>query len=177
MCKTILSDNIHILGILHVSPQAMKRNLQKPEMLSHLYGKKSSSPSVWHLKSERASDSLFVSLGKVLNYMQLMLCRIFFLNCLIYEVIQGVHSSHRFTGRFSMGHELLLSKKEDCSEEETGKPEPISRQNSISHCSITADCVEHFCNILRSIWQCSLVRNAHNNTSWHQKLLFVVFFQ
>lgn len=85
-----------------------------------------------------------------------MLCRIFSLNHLICEVIQGVHSFHCFTRHFSVGHELLLSEEEDCSEEETGKQEePISRESGISHCSISADCVGHFCNVLRSIWQCS----------------------
>lgn len=102
-----------------------------------------------------------------------MLCRINQLNHLIYEVSQGVHSFTQFSHwHFSMGDQLFLSKKEDCSEEDTGKQEEtISRRSS-------ADCVEHFCVILRSIWQSSLVRNAHNsNTSWNRKLLFVIFFQ
>lgn len=70
-----------------------------------------------------------------------------------------------------MGNELLLS-EEDC------KQEVISRQSGISQCNISADCVEHFCHIFRSIWQCSVVRNTqNNNASWFQNLLFVTFFQ
>jgi len=40
MPEIILSDNTYILGILYAPPQAMKRNLQKPEMMNHLRGKK-----------------------------------------------------------------------------------------------------------------------------------------
>lgn len=40
MPEIILSDNIHILRILYAPPQATKRYLQKPGMMSHLHGKK-----------------------------------------------------------------------------------------------------------------------------------------
>lgn len=122
---------------------------------SSLWGEKSFSPPARHLSQvEQWLLSCFPWAGA--NYIQLVLCRIFSLNHLICEVIQGVHSFHCFTRHFSVGHELLLSEEEDCSEEETGKQEePISRESGISHCSISADCVGHFCNVLRSIWQCS----------------------
>lgn len=48
------------------------------------------------------------------NYIQLMLCRIFSINHPIYEGVQGLHSFHHFPSHFSMRHELLLS-EEDCS--------------------------------------------------------------
>lgn len=61
---------------------------------------------------------------------------------------------------------------------ETCKQDTISRQSGISHCNISANCVEHFCHILRSIWQCSIVRNTQNHKiSLYENLLFVIFFQ
>ena len=65
--------------------------------------------------------------------------------------------------------------RKDCSEKKTGKQEePISRESGISNCSISADCVGRFRNFLRSIWQCSLVRNVslHETESYFLSFSF-----
>lgn len=65
MPEIILPDNISILGILYAPPQALRRKLQKPEMMSYLHGKKAflqlyASGARWN------NDFSPVSLGQVL---------------------------------------------------------------------------------------------------------------